>query len=79
MYVQKVFPKSELESKKRPETAITQFKNSLNKLIEILISKEPSYIRCLKPNDLKKSGNVLIILSLILKALKILICVISFM
>ncbi|PZC85823.1 hypothetical protein B5X24_HaOG215185 [Helicoverpa armigera] len=40
-------------SKKRPETAITQFKNSLNELIKILSSKEPSYIRCIKPNDFK--------------------------
>ncbi|XP_026725163.1 myosin-IB isoform X1 [Trichoplusia ni] len=42
-----------LTSKKRPETAITQFKNSLNELIKILSSKEPSYIRCIKPNDFK--------------------------
>ncbi|XP_075977986.1 unconventional myosin 61F isoform X2 [Anticarsia gemmatalis] len=42
-----------LTSKKRPETAITQFKNSLNELIKILSSKEPSYIRCIKPNDNK--------------------------
>lgn len=42
-----------LSSKKRPETAITQFKNSLNELIKILSSKEPSYIRCIKPNDFK--------------------------
>uniref|UniRef100_A0A8C7PEG5 Myosin Ic, paralog a n=1 Tax=Oncorhynchus mykiss TaxID=8022 RepID=A0A8C7PEG5_ONCMY len=37
------------------ETA-TQFKNSLAKLIEILMSKEPSYVRCIKPNDAKQSG-----------------------
>lgn len=49
-----VFPKSEfLTSKKRPDTAITQFKNSLNNLMEILVSKEPSYIRCIKPNDIQ--------------------------
>ncbi|CAG4982812.1 unnamed protein product [Colias eurytheme] len=42
-----------LSSKKRPETAITQFKISLNELIKILSSKEPSYIRCIKPNDFK--------------------------
>ncbi|XP_045484063.1 unconventional myosin IC isoform X1 [Pieris rapae] len=42
-----------LRSKKRPETAITQFKISLNELIKILSSKEPSYIRCIKPNDYK--------------------------
>lgn len=49
-----LFPQSEyLNSKKRPDTAITQFKNSLNKLMEILVSKEPSYIRCIKPNDIQ--------------------------
>lgn len=42
-----------LHSKKRPDTAVTQFKNSLNELIKILSSKEPSYIRCIKPNDFK--------------------------
>ncbi|KPJ07027.1 Myosin-IB [Papilio machaon] len=47
------FKDSKLMSKKRPETAITQFKNSLNDLIKILSSKEPSYIRCIKPNDFK--------------------------
>lgn len=49
-----LFPESEfLNSKKRPETAITQFKNSLNNLMTILGSKEPSYIRCIKPNDIQ--------------------------
>ncbi|XP_046681396.1 LOW QUALITY PROTEIN: unconventional myosin IC-like [Homalodisca vitripennis] len=53
---QKVFPASEVSSKKRPDTAITQFKNSLSQLMVILSSKEPSYIRCIKPNDYKTSG-----------------------
>ncbi|XP_076289926.1 unconventional myosin 61F isoform X4 [Lasioglossum baleicum] len=48
-----VFDVKDLTSKKRPETAITQFKNSLNNLVEILMGKEPSYIRCIKPNDYK--------------------------
>uniref|UniRef100_A0A672PX23 Unconventional myosin-Ic-like n=1 Tax=Sinocyclocheilus grahami TaxID=75366 RepID=A0A672PX23_SINGR len=34
----------------------TQFKNSLAKLMEILMSKEPSYVRCIKPNDAKQAG-----------------------
>uniref|UniRef100_A0A3Q3EAT3 Myosin Ic, paralog a n=1 Tax=Labrus bergylta TaxID=56723 RepID=A0A3Q3EAT3_9LABR len=34
--------------------AATQFKNSLMKLKEILMSKEPSYVRCIKPNDAKQ-------------------------
>ncbi|XP_028662540.1 unconventional myosin-Ic isoform X2 [Erpetoichthys calabaricus] len=52
----KVFDRGELSDKKRPETAATQFKNSLAKLMEILMSKEPSYVRCIKPNDAKQSG-----------------------
>ncbi|KAG5682114.1 hypothetical protein PVAND_011493 [Polypedilum vanderplanki] len=53
-----LFPSSEfLLSRKRPDTAITQFKNSLNNLMQILASKEPSYIRCIKPNQLQTSDN----------------------
>ncbi|KAJ9584130.1 hypothetical protein L9F63_021539 [Diploptera punctata] len=51
-----VFPASDVTTKKRPETAATQFKNSLNQLMEILMNKEPSYIRCIKPNDEQRSG-----------------------
>uniref|UniRef100_H9GEN3 Myosin motor domain-containing protein n=1 Tax=Anolis carolinensis TaxID=28377 RepID=H9GEN3_ANOCA len=36
--------------------AVTQFKTSLSKLMEILMSKEPSYIRCIKLNDAKQPG-----------------------
>uniref|UniRef100_A0A8C7MRB4 Myosin Ic, paralog a n=1 Tax=Oncorhynchus kisutch TaxID=8019 RepID=A0A8C7MRB4_ONCKI len=50
------FHREEVTTQKRPETAATQFKNSLAKLIEILMSKEPSYVRCIKPNDAKQSG-----------------------
>lgn len=31
--------------------------------MEILMSKEPSYIRCIKPNDAKQAGMTLVILS----------------
>jgi len=47
------FPAAELESKKRPATAGTQFKSSLNDLVGILMQKTPSYIRCIKPNHVK--------------------------
>ncbi|XP_064540131.1 unconventional myosin IC isoform X1 [Drosophila montana] len=54
--VRSCFPEQELRSKKRPETAISQFKTSLNNLMDILMCKEPSYIRCIKPNDLQSPG-----------------------
>ena len=36
----------------------TQFKSSLSQLMVILMSKEPSYVRCIKPNDYKKKGTL---------------------
>uniref|UniRef100_A0A3Q2PGA4 Myosin IH n=1 Tax=Fundulus heteroclitus TaxID=8078 RepID=A0A3Q2PGA4_FUNHE len=48
------FPSSEPDTKKRPETVVTQFKNSLVGLTEILMSKEPWYVRCIKPNEAKQ-------------------------
>ncbi|XP_041916381.1 unconventional myosin-Ih isoform X2 [Alosa sapidissima] len=50
------FPASEPDSKRRPETVATQFKTSLTGLTEILMSKEPWYVRCVKPNDGKQPG-----------------------
>ncbi|XP_076130722.1 unconventional myosin-Ic isoform X1 [Alosa pseudoharengus] len=50
------FHREEVIDQKRPETAATQFKLSLAKLMEILMSKEPSYMRCIKPNDGKQPG-----------------------
>jgi len=38
---------------KRPLTAGTIFKNSMNELMKILASKEPFYVRCIKPNERK--------------------------
>ncbi|ETE71621.1 Myosin-Ih, partial [Ophiophagus hannah] len=48
------FRSSELHNRRRPETVATQFKTSLSSLIDILMSKEPSYIRCIKPNGDKE-------------------------
>ncbi|XP_048640960.1 unconventional myosin-Ih isoform X2 [Marmota marmota marmota] len=45
---------AELENRRRPPTVGTQFKNSLGSLLEMLLCKEPSYIRCIKPNDTKE-------------------------
>ncbi|XP_028276644.1 unconventional myosin-Ic isoform X1 [Parambassis ranga] len=50
------FRREEVIDQKRPEMAATQFKNSLLKLMEILMSKEPSYVRCIKPNEAKQPG-----------------------
>ncbi|CAB4007704.1 unconventional myosin-Ic-like isoform X1 [Paramuricea clavata] len=51
------FPQSEMACKKRPGTAATQFKTSLNNLMAILLSKQPSYVRCIKPNDFKRPAD----------------------
>ncbi|KAK2574356.1 Unconventional myosin IC [Acropora cervicornis] len=52
----KVFSEKEMLSLKRPETAGTQFKASLNNLMSILMCKQPSYVRCIKPNGSKRAG-----------------------
>uniref|UniRef100_A0A8C9TEP9 Myosin ID n=1 Tax=Scleropages formosus TaxID=113540 RepID=A0A8C9TEP9_SCLFO len=41
------------EVTKRPLTAGTLFKTSMISLVENLASKEPYYVRCIKPNDVK--------------------------
>uniref|UniRef100_A0A8B9N1U2 Myosin IG n=1 Tax=Accipiter nisus TaxID=211598 RepID=A0A8B9N1U2_9AVES len=41
------------EVTKRPLTTGTLFKNSMVALVENLASKEPYYVRCIKPNDQK--------------------------
>ncbi|XP_040287384.1 unconventional myosin-Ig-like [Bufo bufo] len=41
------------EVTKRPLTAATLFRNSMILLVENLASKEPYYVRCVKPNDQK--------------------------
>ncbi|ESO97046.1 hypothetical protein LOTGIDRAFT_143556 [Lottia gigantea] len=41
------------ETTRRPVTAGTNFKNSIIALVENLASKEPHYVRCIKPNELK--------------------------
>ncbi|XP_067686913.1 unconventional myosin-Ib-like [Haliotis asinina] len=44
------------KSLKRPATAGSQFKISVTELMKNLLSKNPNYIRCVKPNDDKKAG-----------------------
>uniref|UniRef100_H2M9L2 Unconventional myosin-Id n=1 Tax=Oryzias latipes TaxID=8090 RepID=H2M9L2_ORYLA len=41
------------EVTKRPLTAATLFKTSMISLVENLACKEPYYVRCIKPNDVK--------------------------
>ncbi|XP_068118869.1 unconventional myosin-Id isoform X2 [Hyperolius riggenbachi] len=45
------------EVTKRPLTAATLFKNSMIALVDNLASKEPYYVRCVKPNE-KKSPSL---------------------
>ena len=44
----------ELQTKKRPHTMGYQFRNSVSQLMKNLLSKNPNYIRCIKPNDTKQ-------------------------
>ncbi|XP_037693188.1 unconventional myosin-Ig isoform X2 [Choloepus didactylus] len=46
------------EVTKRPLTAGTLFKNSMVALVENLASKEPYYVRCIKPNEDKVPGKL---------------------
>ncbi|KAF5881627.1 unconventional myosin-Ih, partial [Clarias magur] len=54
--MQQCFCCDEVDSRRRPETVATQFKNSLQGLTQILMAKEAWYVRCLKSNDNKQSG-----------------------
>eukprot|EP01119_Soliformovum_irregulare_P003562 TRINITY_DN1423_c0_g2_i1.p1 TRINITY_DN1423_c0_g2~~TRINITY_DN1423_c0_g2_i1.p1 ORF type:complete len:1033 (-),score=362.49 TRINITY_DN1423_c0_g2_i1:84-3182(-) len=52
--VKELYPNTTENTKKRPDSAATQFKNALAALMEKLLAAVPHYIRCIKPNDLKK-------------------------
>ena len=49
-----------LESKKRPHTTGYQFRNSVAQLMKNLLSKNPNYIRCIKPNDSKEPNKYVV-------------------
>uniref|UniRef100_A0A158P6A6 Myosin motor domain-containing protein n=1 Tax=Angiostrongylus cantonensis TaxID=6313 RepID=A0A158P6A6_ANGCA len=56
--LQSLFPdgsKSVTQVNRRPPTAGYLFKNSMSTLVAQLASKEPHYIRCIKPNEEKSS------------------------
>ncbi|KAM4746171.1 unconventional myosin-Ih isoform 1-T1 [Anableps anableps] len=54
--VRECFSAVDTTNKRRPETVATQFKNSLQKLTEMLMAKQAWYIRCLKSNESKQPG-----------------------
>lgn len=54
--IQACYKQEELDSKKRPPTAGTQFRASMQALMTTLMAKSPSYIRCIKPNEEKKAA-----------------------
>ena len=59
------FDQAELENMKRPATAGTQFRKNMNDLMNILMAKTPSYVRCIKPNGEKKVRVLLYVFLLI--------------
>ncbi|KAG7274689.1 hypothetical protein CRUP_021130 [Coryphaenoides rupestris] len=56
--VRECFSTTNADSRRRPETVATQFKNSLLKLTESLLAKDAWYVRCLKSNETKKPGQL---------------------
>ncbi|XP_070174638.1 unconventional myosin-Ia-like [Littorina saxatilis] len=56
LLLQALFPEGNPSEKslRRPATAGTQFKISVTELMKNLLSKNPNYIRCIKPNDFKR-------------------------
>jgi myosin-1 len=52
--IKSVYFESELKIKKRSRTVGSHFRTDLKKLMNILYSKNPSYVRCIKSNHLKE-------------------------
>ncbi|CAF0868028.1 unnamed protein product [Brachionus calyciflorus] len=53
--IKAIYTEAELSENKRHETVASQFRTGLKKLMHILYTKEPSYIRCIKTNYDKRS------------------------
>jgi len=49
-------PRTSAHSLKRPSTTGTMFKSSMSALMRNLLIKNPNYIRCIKPNEVKRGG-----------------------
>lgn len=49
--ISQLFHADELSNLRRPTTTATQFRHSLSNLMSLLKSKQPWYIRCIKPNE----------------------------
>jgi myosin-1 len=55
-FLHTLFPdRPDPDSKKRPPTAGDRIKTSANLLVDTLMKAQPSYIRCIKPNENKSS------------------------
>jgi myosin-1 len=54
-----LFPEGnpKLQTLKRPPTMGYQFRSSVAQLMKNLLTKNPNYIRCIKPNDVKSGRN----------------------
>ena len=57
--IKKVYFENELNETRKSDSVLSQFRAGLKKLMTILYAKEPSYVRCIKPNYYQKSGLVL--------------------
>ncbi|KAH7637558.1 hypothetical protein HUG17_8662 [Dermatophagoides farinae] len=53
--IKQLFGHDELSIHRRPTTTATQFRQSLSDLMSLLSSKQPWYIRCIKPNNFQRS------------------------
>ncbi|CAF0864311.1 unnamed protein product [Brachionus calyciflorus] len=57
-FVRNLFPDQPIGPGKRPTTAGNKIKTQANQLVEKLMKCYPSYIRCIKPNDVKQPKNI---------------------
>ena len=56
--IKEIYTPAELNANKKNPTVGSQFRSGLKKLMCILYAKEPSYIRCIKPNIEKAPSNL---------------------